>query len=219
MNLLRHRRADRWTAIALLIVVAAPLAARGQVREVRRIVGQVMSAMKGTQSLTYYVNDNDGNQWMIQQGGWLQQRSGMPIYSQGAMLQINNSQPNQNNNQGRWDEKTGELLIENLRCGENNSLQITRRIFINRNESYVRYIDVFKNTAAQEQSVGVQIQSSLNYGVTSAQNVTDPRKADLVLGWIGQTGGNRCAVEVFAGKGTKLAPTVNWPQGSNVVQA
>src|SRR5580704_8960251 len=68
----------------------------------------------GVVNLPYMVNDNSGNQWRIFQNGWLQQIGNMPIYSQGASILINGNQVGQTNNQGRMDEKTGELILENL---------------------------------------------------------------------------------------------------------
>src|SRR5438105_5057050 len=64
----------------------------------------------------------------------------------------------------------------------------------------------------------VQIQSSLNFGVNAAETVADPKNPERALGWVGQTGANRCIVEVFGAKGGKMIPAVNWPQGSNVIQ-
>jgi len=177
---------------------------------------RVTSNQRGAQNLPYATNDNDGNQWFIQQGGWLQSRGNMPVYSQGALLMINGNQPNMPNNQARWDEKTGELVLENLRAG---NVVVTRRLFFNKDESYVRYIDVFHNAQNQPQKLAVMIQTTSNYGVNSGQTINDTKKPELALGWVGQTGAGRCVVETFGGRNGKNLPSVNWQQDSNQVQA
>jgi hypothetical protein len=173
-------------------------------------------AMRGVQNLPYSTNDNEGNNWFVQSGGWLQSRGNAPIYQQGAMIMINGQQPTVPNNQARWDEKSGELLIENLRAGQ---VTLTRRLFFNKDDAYVRYIDVLHNNQPQEQKVAVTIQTSSNYGVNNAQTIADSKKPDLQIGWVGQTGAGRCVVETFGGRGGKILPTVNWQQDSNQVQA
>ncbi len=162
------------------------------------------------------MNDNAGNQWRIFQNGWLQQVGNMPIYSQGASILLNGNQPAQPNNQARMDDKTGELVMENL---GDNSFAVTRRIFVNKDDGYVRYIDIIKNTQGQEQTANVTIQSNLNFGIQNAQTIYDPKKKDHAVGWVAQTGAGPSAVEVFAGRGARWRTAVNWPQGNSYVQA
>ena len=38
---------------------------------------------------------------MLYQGGWIQMQGNQPLYSQGAVIQINNNQPNQRGNQAK----------------------------------------------------------------------------------------------------------------------
>ncbi|MDB5333721.1 MAG: hypothetical protein JWP03_4872 [Phycisphaerales bacterium] len=169
----------------------------------------------GTVNLPYMFNDGNGGQYRIFGNGWLQQQGNMPLYSQGAMLTINGQQPN-GNNQGRIDEKTGELILENLQA---NGLTLTRRIMYDKEGGFVRYIDIIKNTQAQEQVANLSMQTNLNYGVNAASFVADPKKKDQNLAWIAQTGAGQSVVEVYAGKGSKVFPTLNWPQGNNFVTA
>src|SRR4051794_8300567 len=92
--------------------------------------------------IPYTVNDNVGSQWMIYQGGWLRQQGNMPLYSQAAMLTVNGNQPQNNSNQARMDEKSGEIIFDETNSG---GVMVTRRIFISKQGSYVRYIDVLRN--------------------------------------------------------------------------
>jgi small nuclear ribonucleoprotein (snRNP)-like protein len=202
------------SALVLSLLVLATPAAYAQInRPFRR---PVAPGPGGVVNLPYLFNDNGGNIWRIYNLGWMQQQGNMPLFSQGAMLMINGNQPVQQNNQGRIDEKTGELLIENMQA---NGLAITRRIFFDKDEALMRYIDVFQNTQNQELSVNVTIQSNMNFGITSAQFVPDPKKKDLNLACVAQTGGNQSVLEMYAGKGAKQVPTLSQPQGNNTITA
>ncbi len=172
----------------------------------------------GMVNLPYMTTDNQGNQWMIYQGGWLQQRGNQPVYSQSAMIQINGNAIQNNTNQTKVDEKTGEIVFENMNSNV-QGVTITRRVQIEARDGYVRYIDIFKNTGAQEQSLTYLIQSNLNYGVTNANYINEPGGKARQIGWAASTPAGRSAVELFAGKGAKVVPTLNWQQGSNFIQS
>jgi hypothetical protein len=167
-------------------------------------------------NLPYAVNDNLGNQWMIQQNGQFQQQGDMPVFGQGAMLQINGAFPQPRGNRAKLDPNTGELLLENINA---NGLLITRHILVNKPDGYVRYIDIFKNTQNQNQTVNLALTTNVNFGIQSASLVPDPRK-DQNLAWVAQTqGGGRTAVEIYAGRGAKLAPNIQYVQDENGVHA
>lgn len=168
----------------------------------------------GNVNLPYTVADNSGNQWRVYQGGWLQQSGNMPLYSQGAMLTVNGAQPNMNNNVARLDNETGEVVFENLQA---QGFTVTRRVLVDKELGLVRYIDLIKNTGAQEQTATLQYSSNFNYGLQNGQAVPDPKRKGQDVGWVGQTHANGMAViEVFAGKGSKLAPTINSQPNNNV---
>ncbi|MDB5355297.1 MAG: hypothetical protein JWN24_1750 [Phycisphaerales bacterium] len=207
----------QWAAGLALVAAITCFAGTGRAQFRGRMFGPPQQpGAGGVVNLPYMFNDGNGGQYRIFGNGWLQQQGNMPLYSQGAMLTINGVQPNANNNQGRVDEKTGELLIENLQA---NGLTLTRRISFDKEGGYVRYIDVIKNTQNQEQVANLSIQTNLNYGVNAASFVADPKKKDQNIAWIAQTGAGQSVVEVYAGKGSKVFPTLNWPQGNNFVTA
>ncbi|CAN5704343.1 hypothetical protein BH09PLA1_BH09PLA1_08200 [soil metagenome] len=172
----------------------------------------------GMVNLPYTVTDTAGNQWMIYQGGWMQQRGNQPVYSQSAMLQINGNGIQNNTNQAKLEEKTGEVVFENMNSNV-PGVTITRRVLVDAREGYLRYIDIFHNAAQQEQSLNYMIQSNLNFGVTAANYITEPGGKARQLGWAASTPAGRGAVELFAGKGAKVIPSLNWQQGSNFIQA
>jgi len=102
-------------------------------------------------TLPQTVNDNLGNQWVIYPQGLLRQQGNMPLFGQAATLIVNGNQPNSTNNvnQARLDEKTGEYILENMNAG---GIMVTRRILVNKQLGYLRYIDVLKNPTQQEMS-------------------------------------------------------------------
>jgi hypothetical protein len=169
----------------------------------------------GGMNLPIMQSDSAGNQWMIYDGGWCQENGNNPLYGQAAMLTINNVGVS-SNNIAKTDPKTGEVIFENMPCG---SFQITRRVLISNATDYVRYVDIIKNTQGQDQQCAYQLQTNLNEGVTSSTVVHDPKHASNQIGWLALTGSNRAATEMFAGKGSKVTPTINYQQGNNMMQA
>ncbi|HEV2296030.1 MAG TPA: hypothetical protein VGR35_19450 [Tepidisphaeraceae bacterium] len=209
------KRAFRLVAALIVVLITFGLAHHAEAQVARRVAGPGAVAAGGMVNLPYPVSDNAGNQWFVYQGGWLQQQGNNQIYSQGAQLQINGQQPSGRNNQARLDEKTGEVIFENMNA---QALQVTRRILPMRDEGAMRYIDIIKNPQGNDVPVTITIQSNINYGVQNAEMVSDPRRKGQNLAWVAQTHhNNRTAVEVYAGKGAKQAPTINWQQGNNVV--
>lgn len=206
-----NRNCARMCAALLAAVVIAGAAEAEMIQ--RRVFNAGVGA-GGNVNLPYTVADNSGNQWRIYQGGWLQQSGNMPLYSQGAMLTVNGQQPNMNNNVARLDNATGEVVFENLTA---QGFTVTRRVLVDKELGLVRYIDLIKNTGAQEQTATLQYSSNFNYGLQNGQAVPDPKRKGQDVGWVGQTQANGMAViEVFAGKGSKLAPTINSQPNNNV---
>jgi hypothetical protein len=208
-----HLRRHHVICLAALIVSIVSSTGPAQQAVAARIFRALTPG--GTVPLPYSVADATGNQWMVYQVGYLQMQGNSPLYSQGATIQINGNQPNARANTARLDDKTGEILFENLNCA---GFQLTRRIFIDKENSYARYIDLIKNTQPQEQIANVQIVSNLNFGIDAAQTITDPRKKDSTIGWSATNGNGRSVVEMFAGKGAKISPTINFQQGNTTVQ-
>ncbi|MGH7179969.1 MAG: hypothetical protein ACREJC_21510, partial [Tepidisphaeraceae bacterium] len=163
----------------VIVLVACCASALGEIRAVGG--PRKGPAGPGMVNLPYSSSDKLGNQWLIYQGGWLQQRGNMPIYGQTAIVQINGQQVGSNNNTARVDEKTAELIFDALIT--NGPVTMTRRVSVKGDEGYVRYIDVLRNTQAQDQTVNILLQSNLNYGVNAAQTVPDPRGKDRQIAW------------------------------------
>ncbi|HZZ42587.1 MAG TPA: hypothetical protein VFE58_06595 [Tepidisphaeraceae bacterium] len=171
-----------------------------------------------TVNLPQSMQDSSGNNWMVYQQGWFQMQGNNPIYGQSAQLMINNNQPNNRGgggNRAHIDEKTGELIFE----FNNQGLNITRRVLMDKKDGYIRYIEIVKNSRPNEQTVNLQITSNLNFGVNTAEIVPDPHKHDHNLAWIAASDGPSCAVEIYASKNAKVTPSIDWQPGNNTVTA
>jgi hypothetical protein len=205
-------KAIRIGAVAASLVLALSAIAPAQMRiRFHQGIGP-----DGTINLPYIQADSTGNQWIIYPGGWIRQNGPQPLFGQAETLNIAGMQPGINSNRARVDPKTGEVVIENMQCG---TCTVTRRILLNPADGMIRFIDIFKNIQGGDQTVNVMMQSNLNFGVSGSAIVSDPQHADSQIGWVGMTGLNRAAVEMYAGKGSKVVPTLNYEQGNSVVQA
>lgn len=199
-----------------MLVLCVMTAASGQQVVRGRMIMPAGAAGPGMVGLPYMFQDGSGGVWRVYPGGWFQQQSNMPLYSQGAMLTVDGQSANVMGNSAKLDPKTGELLFEDMNM---NGCSVTRHILLDKGGPYIRYIDVFQNTGNAAKTFQITITSSCNYGLNAGQGVPDPRKKDQSLGWVGQTGANQAIVEMYAGKGAKLAPQVSWVQGNNQIQA
>ena len=201
-----------FTACILLVLIATSVS-RAQFRAaVRRRGGPA-----GTVALPYQVGDGHGAMWMIYQPSTIQMQGNMPVYQQAAAITINGAQPAMSN-QPRIDDKTGELVMENLPVG---GLTLTRRMLFNADDGYVRVIDLVKNPTSQDQTINLQLSSYINFGVQSAQMISDPKKNAQNIAWVATTsaGNGKAALDVYAGAGSKFCPSIDAPQGGNTVQA
>lgn len=204
----------RWTILlaCCAFLLQAPPSFAERIRAPRPAAGP------GMVNLPYTLNDNQGNQWMLYQGGWMRQQGNMPLYAQAAMIMINGNGVGSNTNQARTDEKTGEIIFENMNAA---GINVTRRVLINTTDGYVRYIDILKNTQAQEQNINVSFQTNFNYGVMSSQVFNDPKNKERAIGCAAtmQAGMMRSIWEMYAGKGAKDSPQLQFQPESNMVRA
>jgi hypothetical protein len=201
-----------WKDQLVLIAVTLALAASSADAQVRRFNKHNAN---GTVSLPFQISDGHGETWMVYQPFMIQMQGNMPVYQQAATITINGIQPNLNT-QPKQEEKTGELIFENLQVG---GFTLTRRILFSTDEGYARVVDIIKNTGAQDQQMNLQEISYINFGVQSAQMIMDPKKTSQNIGWVGTTaaGNGKAALELYGGPGTKMVPTIESPQGSNNV--
>jgi hypothetical protein len=214
MMKLSNRVMAAWAVVVFALLVSSVATARGRLIANGPAAGG--GGAGGAVNLPYQVQDAQGTTWMLYGSGWLQQQGNLPMFSQAAILSINNNQPTMNVNQAKLDAKTGEVMFENMPC---MNTSVTRRIKLDKDAGVARYIDIIKNTQAAEQTVQLMLQTNTNYGITSAQMVADPKRKENNVAWVAQTSGNRTVIELYSGKGAKQAFTINYQQGNSQVMA
>lgn len=196
-------------AILLVVgILGSSIATAERVRAIKPAAG-------GGTNLPYTFPGGGDLQWVVQPGGWIQHQGNLPVFAQAANVTVNGNGPQGNFNRGTIDKQTGELICDGLQLG---NVSLSRRVLLDREEGIVRYIDVFSNRNNQPQELAVMLQTSLNFGVNGGALVADPRNEETNIGWAVQTGAGPCAMEMWAGRGSKLAPQVNWNPGNSFVQ-
>lgn len=181
------------------------------------LLASTLQAADQTVPLPYTSPDKDGNQWMVHFYGYLQQQGNMPVYSNAGVLTINgmNSSGRVVQRQAKIDGKTGELILENMQMG---TVSVTRRFQFNKDEGYVRIIDVLKNTQNRDQTVQLALNANANYGVQSGQTIPDPKKKNQNYAWVGQTSANNKAiVEIYNGLNVKTPFSIDYQPGNSQV--
>jgi hypothetical protein len=206
--------------IFFVVMLAALVAQSASVdaQIINRRMPRRAGAGAGTVALPYQTSDGHGDTWMVYQPAMIQMQGNFPVYQQAAAITIGGNQPNMTN-QPRLDEKTGELIMENLQLG---GFILTRRMLFNADDGYVRVVDVVKNPQGQDQQLSLQLMSYINFGVQSSQMIADPKKPGQNIAWVATTaGGNtKSALDVFAGPNSKSPPTIDaQQQGGNSVTA
>ncbi|MGA2583616.1 MAG: hypothetical protein ABSG31_10100 [Tepidisphaeraceae bacterium] len=195
------------TGFAAILMIA--VSAGGQIRAINNPGGD-------TVTLPFRIPDGQGNQWMIFGNGMLQMQGPQPVVGHADMLTIDGNQPTITGNFAQRDAKTGEIIFDNMNFGAGTA---TRRILFDKVDNSIRIVDIFKNPQNQPMLITVDLQSNVNFGITSSTTVADPKHAQNNIGWVGMTPVGRGLVEMYAGKGAKIIPTVDSQPGSNVVQA
>ncbi|HWE93519.1 MAG TPA: hypothetical protein VG269_06040 [Tepidisphaeraceae bacterium] len=170
----------------------------------------------GEVALPYRFGDSAGNMWRIFNNGWCQEEGNAPVFNQAAVIYINGSPLGQQNNQGRLDPQTGELVLENLPV---NGVTVTRRVLFQKRDTILRYIDILHNTQDQQQTVTVSLTTNLNLPLSDTQLIPDPAKKGQNVAWVAQTAGGPAVVELYGGPGAKVTPTLDFQQGGNAITA
>jgi hypothetical protein len=192
-------------ACLLLLLLPAPALAQ-RAPEVARTV-----------ALPFNLSDNAGLQWMVYGNGMLQHQGNNPVFAQLATLAVNgNSSPMMRGGQNaKQDEKTGELLLENISMA---GVTVSRRILIDRDALTVRYVDTFRNNAANPLTANITYSTNLHFGVQQSRPLIDPRRKGEPVGHAAMTQANRAMYTIWAGPAPASPPRLNAPEGGNVVQ-
>jgi hypothetical protein len=205
----------RWL-LAGLIALAAPAAHAQVMIGGPMIRGPLPGGAAGQIQLPYTANDGGGSNWYIYNDGALRQQGGQPIYIQGGLLTVDGMQFNVLTNTGRMDAKTGELILENPQM---NNWSVTRRILIDKDDNFVRYVDVFHNGTNQDRTLNVELSTMINFGIQQNQMIADPKHKDRPIAWTAMTGLGKGVLEVFGGSSGKVVPQITYQPGGNMVEA
>ena len=201
------RPPDRAAAKRMPIICTLLLAWAGLARGADQVV-----------TLPYQQPDKDGNSWMVHYYGYLQQQGNAPVYSSAGVLTINGtSTSSRMQRQAKLDGRTGELVLEPVQVA---TVTLSRRFQFNKDDGYVRIIDVIKNPQPRDQQVNLMIQVNANYGVQQGQTMPDPKKKEQNYAWVAQTSANNKAmVEVVNGPGAKTPFRIEYAPGNSSMQS
>lgn len=171
---------------------------------------------RSTSNLPYRFPQADptGNSWMLFNGGRIVQQGNMPFCGDAASL-IVNGQSIQSNIQTASVDSAGEVSMDNLRAGQ---LSVSRRI-LQLDDGTLRITDILRNPRGEEITASITISFNINFGVQATRTLSDPKKADRPLAVVITDSQNRNLVSVFAGRNSKLTPTINATVNNNQVQA
>ena len=160
--------------------------------------------------------DGAGYQWNIYVAGGYVSSGSHSAYSSGMQLQVNGSGYS-GSSSGRLNKDGTEIEIGPWKY---QSVNIYRRIYVDKKIGYCRWIDIFENTTASPISLtlryynGMGTSTSKTYTTTGQTNVT-PKDWGIVTGY---TSSSYAAVaHVFATKKSKVRPRFQWTRSNSTV--
>ena len=160
--------------------------------------------------------DGAGYQWQIYVAGGYVNSGSHSAYSSGMQLQVNSSGFS-GSSSGRLNKDGTEIEIGPWRRG---SVNIYRRIYVDKKIGYCRWIDIFENTAASPQSLTLQYYNGMGTSTrktytTTGGTTTGPKDWGIVTGY---TSSSYAAVaHVFATKKSKVRPRFQWTRSNSTV--
>ena len=169
-----------------------------------------------TVQLPYQAGSDGQSAWLVNQNGQLMQQGNQPVFAQAGLAILNGQASQLPDPQARLDEKTREIVLSFAPSG---SYRQVRRIKPDEAGGVVRVVDTIENLSDRDLNLTVQFSTSVRFGVQNAEVVADTKQADGQLGWVADTGINRCAMSLFAGKGARFLPSVRYTAGNNMVMA
>ncbi len=202
---MRHRLALTLT-VALTVAAATPAAAAADKR--------IHIQGSRTTSFMWTRQDAKGFRWDISSNGTISDGTN-DAYDGGMQLQIQgNSFPGVST--GKLSKDGAEVEIGPWSSA---GLQVYRRIFINFQAGYCRWIDIYENPSASEVSVSVRYYYNMGDStqmIRSSAGKPAMAKGDWGVVTGGSTGSSRPAiVHVFGSKGAKYLPRFQYSMGND----
>lgn len=201
------RAVRRTIGIALLLVLAGPLAAAED--------GLHIPGGKSV-GFTWYLNDGAGFRWDISTNGQVSDGTN-DAYDGGMQLRIGGTYF-ANSAQGRLHKSGREIEIGPW---TRQNVKIYRRIYVDAELGYCRWIDIFENTTNATVTLPVKYYSNIGGSVnttysTSGKPTVTAKDWGVVTSYSGSS--NRPSiVHVFATKGAKVKPTFRSTRGNDSI--
>ena len=201
----------RTKLFAVGILVVLPVAARPSAADTNIHIPTGRSV-----SGNWNVTDGAGYAWNIYVSNGYVSSGSHSAYSGGMQLQISGSGFSSSST-GRLSKDGNEIEIGPWRRG---SVNVYRRIYVDKKIGYCRWIDIFENTSSSAQTLSLRYHSSMGistrktYTTSGGTNVTD-KDWGIVTGY---TSSSYAAVaHVFATKKSKVRPRFQWNRSSSTV--
>ncbi len=169
-----------------------------------------------TVSSTWNTADGAGYQWNIYVAGGYVNSGSHSAYSSGMQLQINGSGFS-GSSSGRVNKDNTEIEIGPWRRG---SVNIYRRIYVDKKIGYCRWIDIFENTASSPQTLTLRYYNGMGTSTrktytTTGGTTTGAKDWGIVTGY---TSSSYSAVaHVYATKKAKVKPRFQWTRSNSTV--
>ena len=192
-----------WVIATVLLAISVGYAAEG----IHLPTGRNTNFMWTTKDLRKF-------QWDISNNGSVSNGSD-DAYDGGMQLQVNGSGFS-GFSSGRIDATGTEVEIGPWR---HQNLSIYRRIFVNRERGYCRWVDIFENNQASDITVSLRYYSNMGEGTQRTYTTAGKAKLtkrDWSIITAGNPGSSRPAiVHVFASPTAKLKPEFRFTKGND----
>ncbi|MBT3199280.1 MAG: PT domain-containing protein [Phycisphaerales bacterium] len=167
-------------------------------------------------SSNWNVTDGAGYQWNIYVSGGYVNSGSHSAYSSGMQLQINGSGYS-GGSTGRVNKDNTEIEIGPWKY---RSVNVYRRIYVDKKLGYCRWIDIFENPTGTAQTLTLRYYNGMgtstrNTYTTTGGTTTGAKDWGIVTGY---TSNSYAAVaHIFGTKNSKIRPRFQWTRSSSTV--
>ena len=165
----------------------------------------------------WVLTDGAGFRWDIYQGGTVNNGTNN-AYGGGMNLTVSGSGFS-GGSRGRRSKDGREIEIGPWTRG---SLRIWRRIYVDPKLGYCRWIDIYQNIGSSDSIAAIQYYSNLGNSVqqivtTSGKGRLTDKDWGFVSSYAGGSSSRPTLMHVYASRGAKVRPTVQWTRGRNTL--
>ncbi len=169
-----------------------------------------------SQSFVWTVTDGHGYRWDINHNGTVGDGTS-DAYDGGMRIDVNNSSFSWGRN-GQMNKAGDEVEVGPWQYG---NLKISRRVYVDKKAGYCRWIDIFENSTASDQAVSIRYYTDMGGSIlmshtTSGKATVQEEDWGFVTGYR-DSSSRPAVVHVFASKGAKVMPRVQFQRNSDNV--